>query len=174
MCSISGGVGAMLAIYGYVSKYPRGGKVSILTHAYPHKPTHKSGHPQSPGWQPIRLVSWCLFANKEKCTIIHDCRHWDQIICDVIKQHKQIHKLTGSGLNHVTWSPTLNPMAEDGAMLSTIEELTLKVLNFWKFTSYCSLKPLWSGMGEVVPACTSLTLHPPFPPTVYQSSWLAL
>ena len=23
--------------------------------------------------------------------------------------------------------------------------LTLKVLNFWKFTSYCSLKPLWSG-----------------------------
>ena len=30
--------------------------------------------------------------------------------------------------------------------------LTLKVLNFLKFTSYCSLKPLWSGMGEVVPA----------------------
>ena len=27
-------------------------------------------------------------------------------------------------------------------------KLTLKVLNFWKFTSYCSLKPLWSGMGE--------------------------
>ena len=26
--------------------------------------------------------------------------------------------------------------------------LTLKVLNFWKFTS---LKPLWSSMGEVVP-----------------------
>ena len=24
----------------------------------------------------------------------------------------------------------------------------------------CSLKPLWSGMGEVVPARTSLTLHP--------------
>ena len=44
--------------------------------------------------------------------------------------------------------------------------LTLKVLNFWKFTSYCSLKPLWSGMGEVVPARTSPTLHPPSPPTV--------
>ena len=49
-----------------------------------------------------------------------------------------------------------------------------KVLNFWKFTwkwsgwisDYCSLKPLWSGMGEVVPARTSLTLHPPSPPTV--------
>ena len=26
--------------------------------------------------------------------------------------------------------------------------LTLKVVNFWKFTSYCSLKPLWSGMGK--------------------------
>ena len=26
-------------------------------------------------------------------------------------------------------------------------DLTLKVLNFWKLTSYCSLKPLWSGLG---------------------------
>ena len=52
--------------------------------------------------------------------------------------------------------------------------LTLKVLNFWKITSYCSSKPLWSGMGEVVPACTSPTLHPPSPPTVHQLSWLAL
>ena len=25
--------------------------------------------------------------------------------------------------------------------------LTLKVLNFWKYTSYCSLKPLWVGHG---------------------------
>ena len=45
---------------------------------------------------------------------------------------------------------------------------------FLKFTSYCSLKPLWSGMGEVVPARTSLTLHPPSPPTVHQLSQLAL
>ena len=52
--------------------------------------------------------------------------------------------------------------------------LTLKVLNFWKFTCYCSLKPLWSGMGEVVPARTSPTLHPPSPPIVHQLSWLAL
>ena len=51
--------------------------------------------------------------------------------------------------------------------------LTLTVLNFWKFTSYCTLKPLWSGMGEVVPARTSPTLHPPSPPTVHQLSWLA-
>ena len=52
--------------------------------------------------------------------------------------------------------------------------LTLEVLNFWKFTTYCSLKPLRSGMGEVVPARTSPTLHPPSPPTVHQLSWLAL
>ena len=52
--------------------------------------------------------------------------------------------------------------------------LSLKVLNFWKFTSYCSLKPLWSGMGEVLLARTSPTLHPPYPPTVHQLSWLAL
>ena len=31
--------------------------------------------------------------------------------------------------------------------------------------SYCSLKPLCSGMGEVVPARTSLTLPPPSPRT---------
>ena len=52
--------------------------------------------------------------------------------------------------------------------------LTLKVLNFWKFTSNCSLKPLWSGMGEVVPARTSPTLHPPSPAMVHQLSRLAL
>ena len=36
----------------------------------------------------------------------------------------------------------------------------------WISDSYCSLKLLWSGMGEVVPARTSPTLHPPSPPTV--------
>ena len=55
-----------------------------------------------------------------------------------------------------------------------VQRLTLTVLNFWNFTSYCSLKPLWSGMGEVVPARTSPTRHPPSPPTVHQLSWLAL
>ena len=55
-----------------------------------------------------------------------------------------------------------------------VYELTLKVLNFWKFTSYCNFKILWSGMGEVVPARTSPTLHPPSPPTVHQLSRLAL
>ena len=60
-------------------------------------------------------------------------------------------------------------------LVNSVEtSLTLKVLNFWKFTSYCSLKPLWSGMDEVVPARTSPTLHPQSPPTVHQLSQLAL
>ena len=51
--------------------------------------------------------------------------------------------------------------------------------------SYCSLKPLCSGMGEVVPARTSPTLLPPIPShcaviilfqsvAVHQLPWLAL
>ena len=36
--------------------------------------------------------------------------------------------------------------------------------------SYCSLKPLCSGMGEVVPARTSPTLLPPSPRTVVSLS----
>ena len=35
----------------------------------------------------------------------------------------------------------------------------------------CSIKPYWSGMREVVPAHTSLTLHPPSPPTV--AGWVS-
>ena len=37
---------------------------------------------------------------------------------------------------------------------------------FFISDSYCSLKLLWSGMGEEVKACTSPTLHPPSPSTV--------
>ena len=33
----------------------------------------------------------------------------------------------------------------------------------WISDNYCSIKPLCSGMGEVVPARTSLTLLPPSP-----------
>ena len=36
----------------------------------------------------------------------------------------------------------------------------------WISDSYCTLKPLCSGMGEVVPARTSPTLVPPSPRTV--------
>ena len=40
----------------------------------------------------------------------------------------------------------------------------------WISDSYCSLKPLCSGMGEVVPARTSPTLLPPSPRTVLSFS----
>ena len=66
---------------------------------------------------------------------------------------------------------------------SIIILLTLKVLKSlkvhfewtgWISEHCCSLKPLWKGMGEVVPARTLPTLHPPSPPTVHQLSRLAL
>ena len=92
------------------------------------------------------------------------------------------------------WTPNLLILSSTPYSLWQMFPLTLKVLNFWKFTkkwsgwisdSYCSLKPLWSGMGEVVPTRTSPTLHPPSPShcaviilfksvTVHQLSWLAL
>ena len=62
-----------------------------------------------------------------------------------------------------------------------IFEITLKVLYFRKFTqkwsgcisdSYCSLKSLWSGLGEEVPAHTLPTLHRPSPHTVLYLSCL--
>ena len=62
----------------------------------------------------------------------------------------------GSNANHSTYI-VYNPF-------HSIWVLTLKVLNFWKLTSYCSLKPLWSGMGEVVMAHTLPTLHPHYLP----------
>ena len=42
--------------------------------------------------------------------------------------------------------------------------------NGWISDSYCSLTPLCSGMGEVVPARTSPTLLPPSPRTVLSLS----
>ena len=31
---------------------------------------------------------------------------------------------------------------------SSYIKINLYSANFWKITSYCSLKPLWSGMGK--------------------------
>ena len=60
------------------------------------------------------------------------------------------HHLVSLGSVQTSVSPTLHPPSPP-----TVYQLS------WLATSYCSLKPLWSGMGEVVPAHTSLTLHPP-------------
>ena len=63
---------------------------------------------------------------------------------------------------YIQWYQSVYGVAIFQEVLCThiLFQLTLKVLYFWKFTSYCSLKPLWSGMGEVVLARTSPTLHP--------------
>ena len=55
--------------------------------------------------------------------------------------------------------------------LITFDDLTLKTAwpgcwSEWISDSSCSLKPLCSGMRDVVPARTSPPLHPPSPPTV--------
>ena len=64
----------------------RENKMSILNHTYPHTTPEEelSTHLQSPGWQSIFGVSWCLiwwFANIEKSMVIHDteCPSWDQM-----------------------------------------------------------------------------------------------
>ena len=49
--------------------------------------------------------------------------------------------------------------------LGNLQEMAVFIFNGIS-DSYCSLKPLWPGMGEVMPACISPTLHPPSPPTV--------
>ena len=59
----------------------------------------------------------------------------------------------------------------DNVICHHILILTLKLLGpaagvSGSLDSSCSLKPLWSGMWDVVPARTSPPLHPPSPPTV--------
>ena len=55
-----------------------------------------------------------------------------------------------------TFTSTLKSKSTQQRALNTQNsKLTLKVLNFWKLTSYCSLKPLWLGMGEVWSNCIS-------------------
>ena len=61
------------------------------------------------------------------------------------------------------------------SLLSLINTLTLTLPGpsagvSGSLDSYCSLKPLCSGMGEVVPARTSPTLLPPSPRTVLSLS----
>ena len=50
---------------------------------------------------------------------------------------------------------------------SSLSTKFLKIRLEMEWMDLCRLKPLWSGMGEVVLARTSPTLHPPFPPTVF-------
>ena len=66
------------------------------------------------------------------------------------------------------------PCNLEGHSIWCCTRLTHTALNFWKLTSYCSLKPLWSGMEEVVLGSYLADPTSPIPPTVHQLSWLAL
>ena len=129
-------------------------------------------------WSSLKLwVFWLLFS-LSRCSACLNEYSWKVIlmlllvpVLSVCSRLKFFFHLVGSVMSHqllmllIIWGTLI---------LSADCLLTLKVLNFWKFTSYCSLKPLWSGMGKVVLARTSPTLHPPSPPTVHQLSRLAL
>ena len=131
----------------------------------------------------MHLNSLCgFFHRRHKCT-------WNVKVTTLTfpYAHSIIHIYTACDSNHKDWSYKTQTVGsgaawllfswgerERGWMSRRLLSGTLKVLNFWKITSYCNLKPLWSGMGEVVPARSSPTLHPPSPPTVHQLSWLAL
>ena len=115
---------------------------------------------------------------------LRDCvNEGKSLIAEWLEQASQWHEMYGHDLEVMSLNPGWVELGvrSTSALSCTWTKtknkytyLTLKVLNFWKFTSYCSLKLSWSGMGEVVPARTSPTLHPSSPPTVHQLSRLAL
>ena len=153
-----------------------GDKVSMLTHTYTHKHLTKFKWLSavtsllSAGWQPTVRAVFGLMSDLVICKHRNEYGHtwhWMSLLRPgVIKQHR-------TKRNHwQKYNNDINIITDPFNNIKT--SLALIVLNFWKFTSYCSLKPLWSGMGEVVPARTSPTLHPPSPPTMHQLSRLAL
>ena len=88
--------------------------------------------------------------------------------------HKQVQIRRSDMRPHIKWAVSL-------VILHMITSIFLRALcgyiwvniltlsprgDGWISESYCSLKPLWLGMGEVVPARASPTLPPPSPPTV--------
>ena len=82
---------------------------------------------------------------------------------------------------HIIWTTYMNYVGTLATILLTTDHcisptpLTLTLPGpsagvSGSLDSYCSLKPLCSGMGEVVPARTSPTLLPPSPRTVLSLS----
>ena len=79
-CNLPSGV-----ISEYVNPY-------IPTHT-PDSEEYQSDHMQTPGWQPILCVAWCLiwlFAILKKSVVIHDteCPYWDQVSLNNTNQTK--------------------------------------------------------------------------------------
>ena len=78
--------------------------IFLRGHKYvnPYIPTHTpeeywSDHKQTPGWQPILCVAWCLirpFASFKKSMVLHDTDfpYWDQVsLNNTITIHPSIH-----------------------------------------------------------------------------------
>ena len=82
---------------------------------------------------------------------------------DITKEHLQIFLVwatTDMGLPSCKVKDLINPLSAKFLKVHSGKK-------WWISDSYCSLKPLWSGMGEVVPARTSPILHPLSLPTVH-------
>ena len=141
----------------------------MSTHTYPHKSLSKICNHQADS--SFYVCDWmsALVICKHRKEYGHTW-HWMSLLKPgVIKQHETQTQTTRIFLledvdmyvycMRIQWV-VCQAYAWHWIRVKHLRLLTLKVLNFWKFTSYCSLKPLWSGMGEVVPAHTSPTLHP--------------
>ena len=76
-------------------------------------------------------------------------------------------RLTGVNESHAIGSPVKLDRSHCTALIRvpSCDRSRLWVGTYTQSVLY-NLKPLWSGMGEVVPARTSPTLHPPSPPTM--------
>ena len=60
----------------------------MLVHTYPFKPVRKSGHVQSPGWQPNLLVAWHVIWQYGTKKEYGYTQHWINVLTTVIKQHR--------------------------------------------------------------------------------------
>ena len=64
-------------------------------------------------------------------------------------------------------NPVLRELNRFDLTLKSAKSLKIHLeMDWWISDIYCSLNPLWSGMGEVVLASTSPILHPPSPPNM--------
>ena len=95
------------------------------------------------------------------------------LMAEWLEQASQWHEMCCHDLEVMSSNPSRVELGELGVHGTSVVSHTLITLTArpgcWSgliSDSYYSLKPLWSRMGEVVPARTSPTLHPPSPPTV--------
>ena len=94
------------------------------------------------------------------------CQNSSKEVHPTLINYSLDHSLSLTLLIHVSQQLT---HTENEWCISLLNPYTAGVIG-WISDSYCSLKPLCSGMGEVVPARTSPTLLPPSPRTMLSLS----